>query len=120
MERKVSLVFSSSQEMFYREVLLSLGESRPLGMLVSCHVCGRPWLCHDHPTFLCRQFALVDTEQSRLADGEWFNHIFKSTSTSIYHPRILFLSLSPIEPEFALPSPSKQSSLGSMSTPRWL
>lgn len=38
-ERKVFLVFSSSQEMFYREVLLSLGESRPLGMLVSCHVC---------------------------------------------------------------------------------
>lgn len=40
-------------------------------MLVSCHVCGRPRLCHHHPTFLCRQFALVDTEQSPLADGEW-------------------------------------------------
>lgn len=75
-------------------------------MLVSCHACvGEPRLCHHHPTFLCRQFALVDTEQSRLADGEWF-----AISPNRYQQQaftILCLPSSPIDPEFALSSPSQ-------------
>lgn len=84
-------------------------------MLVSCHVCGRSRLCHHHPTFLCRQFASLDTEQSRLADGEWL------TISPNRHQEQAFTVLSFLFSNNArfLPCPAhpKQSSLGPMPTP---
>lgn len=81
-------------------------------MLVSCHVCGRPRLCHHHPTFLCRQFALVDTEQSPLADGKW-----SAISPNRHQTSKHLLSCSPTRAYFALPSPPPSISIGPMPSP---
>lgn len=102
---RLSLSFRAVKRCSTARFFLALGvpTARHAGFMP--RVCGRPGLCHHHPTFLCRQFALVDTEQSRLADGEWFAISPKRYQQQAF--TIPCLPSSPIDPEFAQPSPSQ-------------